>query len=187
MIYSIEPLTQFTITSASAILNGRNHDDGVRIVRAIVDAPPRTVFVFDCSYVAVMDYSYANEFVYAAICALGDCALSQKFFMVKSACNSVWENIDAALLAKSVACVITGQGANGRLDIAGALSPALRDTFRFMVDRDATTTADLPSNLSPSTRSNRLRDLESAGLIYLTATEFIKAGGRRFAYKVVGS
>ena len=44
---------------------------------------------------------------------------------------------------------------------------------------------DLPDTLSPSTKSNRLKELERRGLLYRVGEEIIDGGGRRFIYEPV--
>jgi len=73
----------------------------------------------------------------------------------------------------------------GNASVLGSLSPALLLTYNLAVARGQISAQDLPDTLSPSTKSNRLKELERRGLLYRVGEEIIDGGGRRFIYEPV--
>jgi len=73
----------------------------------------------------------------------------------------------------------------GQASVLGSLSPALLQTYNLAVARGQISAQDLPDTLSPSTKSNRLKELERRGLLYRVGEEVIDGGGRRFIYEPV--
>ncbi len=166
-----------------AVLGGRDHTMAQRLVAEVDRLPRRSLLALDCTHAQFMDFSYADEVISAAVAALNDSSVTEKFVVLRAASAPVAESIEVALNRRGLACVHVTP--DGDVHILGALSPALRETFQQALHLQQISAQDLPGDLSPSTKSNRLRDLESKGLLYRVGIENVDGGGRRFLYEVV--
>ncbi len=176
-------LFEKVIALDGAVLGGRDHTMAQRLVAEVDRLPRRSLLALDCTNAQFMDFSYADEVISAAVAALNDSSITEKFVVLRTASVPVAESIEVALNRRGLACVhVTPEG---DVHILGALSPALRETFQQALQLQQISAQDLPGDLSPSTKSNRLRDLESKGLLYRVGIENVDGGGRRFLYEVV--
>jgi predicted transcriptional regulator len=103
--------------------------------------------------------------------------------VVRSPSESVAESIKAAVTMHGLTCVRVDK--KGVPTVLGGLSPALLQTYNLAVARGQISALDLPDSLSPSTKSNRLKELERRGLLYRVGEEIIEGGGRRYIYEPV--
>ena len=176
-------LYEKVIVLDSAVLGGRDRSMAERLLDEIFKLPRRSLLVLECAKTMFMDFSWADEVVVAIVEAAQDSNITERFVVLRTASPSVAERVDVALNRRGLACVhVTGRG---DLQILGALSPVLRETFVQALALKQISAQDLPGDLSPSTKSNRLRDLESKGLVYRVGIENVDGGGRRFLYEVV--
>ncbi len=167
----------------SAVLGGRDRSMAERLLDEIYKLPRRSLLVLECAKALFMDFSWADEVVATIVAAAQDSGTNERFVVIRGASSSVAESVDVALNRRGLACVHVNQ--RGDLQILGALSPVLRETFMQALELRQISAQDLPGDLSPSTKSNRLRDLESKGLLYRVGIENVDGGGRRFLYEVV--
>ena len=176
-------LYEKVITLDNAILGGRDRNMAKRLLDEISRLPRRSLLVLECAKTMFMDFSWADEVVVSLVEAAQDSTKIERFVVIRNAAPSVVESVDVALNRRGLACVHVSS--RGELQILGALSPVLRETFMQALELRQISAQDLPGDLSPSTKSNRLRDLESKGLLYRVGIENVDGGGRRFLYEVV--
>ncbi len=144
--------------------------------------PANSMLVLDLGQVQFMDYSWADEVVTNLLKATQR-AKTPRYVVVRRPSHSVSESIAAAVSLHGLTCVqVDGQG---NASVLGSLSPALLLTYNLAVARGQISAQDLPDTLSPSTKSNRLKELERRGLLYRVGEEIIDGGGRRFIYEPV--
>jgi predicted transcriptional regulator len=153
-----------------------------RLVARLKDMPTNSLMVLDCAQVQFMDYSWADEVVASLVDAAHNSA-GQLFVVVRSPSESVAESIKAAVTMHGLTCVKVDR--QGMPTVLGGLSPALLQTYNLAVARGQISALDLPDSLSPSTKSNRLKELERRGLLYRVGEEIIEGGGRRYIYEPV--
>lgn len=164
------------------ILGGRDRQTHQALRQRLQALPAPAILVLDCSEVQFMDFSWADEVIANLVEAtqVGD---GQRFVVVHAPTDSVAESIEAAINARGLTCVqVDGRGVP---KVLGNLSPALLQTYQLAVTKRQISALDLPENLSPSTKSNRLKELERRGLLYRVGEEIIEGGGRRFIYEPV--
>jgi predicted transcriptional regulator len=152
------------------------------LVARLKDLPAYSLLVLDCAQVQFMDYSWADEVV-ASLVDVAHTSEGQLFVVVRGPSQSVAESIKAAVTMHGLTCVRVDQ--EGVPTVLGGLSPALLQTYNLAVTRGQISALDLPDSLSPSTKSNRLKELERRGLLYRVGEEIIEGGGRRFIYEPV--
>ena len=175
-------LYEKVIALDSAILGGRDRSMAERLLDEIYKLPRRSLLVLQCAKTMFMDFSWADEVVASLVEAAQDSSDTERFVVIRDASSSVAESVDVALNRRGLACVHASK--SGELQILGALSPVLRETFVQALELRQISAQDLPGDLSPSTKSNRLRDLEGKGLLYRVGIENVDGGGRRFLYEV---
>jgi predicted transcriptional regulator len=164
------------------VLGGRDRKAKEALLSRLHSMPANSLLVLDCAQVQFMDYSWADE-VIAALLEATQKPDSQRFVVVRMPTGSVAESIEAAVSLHGLTCVKVD--AKGTPSVMGGLSPALLQTFNLAVARKQISAQDLPESLSPSTKSNRLKELERRGLLYRVGEEIIEGGGRRFIYEPV--
>lgn len=165
------------------VLGGRDRLMAERLLDEVGRLPRRSLLVLECSRIAFMDFSWADEVVASLVEAIQNSEIQERFVVIRSAADSVIESLDVALSRRGLACVHVNRDHD--MHILGTLSPVLRETFVQALSLRQISAQDLPGDLSPSTKSNRLRDLESKGLLYRVGIENVDGGGRRFLYEVV--
>ncbi|MDW8316309.1 MAG: hypothetical protein RMN53_00520 [Anaerolineae bacterium] len=164
------------------VLGGRDRQVREALLQRLAALPAPGVLVLDCSEVQFMDFSWADE-VIANLVEASQTGSSQRFIVVRAPNESVAESIEAAVSARGMTCVqVDGRGVP---KVLGNLSPALLQTYHLAVSKQQISALDLPDNLSPSTKSNRLKELERRGLLYRVGEEIIEGGGRRYIYEPV--
>lgn len=176
------PLHEERVELPGPVLGGRDPEMKERLVARLKEMPTNSLLVLDCARVQFMDYSWADEVV-ASVVDLAHNSEGQLFVVVRSPTESVAESIKAAVTMHGLTCVRVD--ARGVPAVLGSLSPALLQTYNMAVARGQISALDLPDNLSPSTKSNRLKELERRGLLYRVGEEIIEGGGRRFIYEPV--
>lgn len=166
----------------SAILGGRDSQLKEELLARLKTLPGNSLLVLDCGQVQFMDYSWADEVV-ASLLKASRKSKTPRFVVVRRPSQSVSESIAAAVSLHGLTCVQVD--AEGKATVLGSLSPALLQTYNLAVARGQISAQDLPDTLSPSTKSNRLKELERRGLLYRVGEEVIDGGGRRFIYEPV--
>ncbi len=176
------PLQQERIELPGPVLGGRDREAKAMLLARLQNTPANSLLVLDCANVQFMDYSWADEVV-ATLIETSQKPEAQRFIVVRAPSESVAESIEAAVAIHGLTCVkVDG---NGVPSVMGNLSPALLQTYQMAVARGQISAQDLPESLSPSTKSNRLKELERRGLLYRVGEEIIEGGGRRFIYEPV--
>ena len=176
------PLHEEPIELSGPILGGRDSQAKDELLSKLKMLPANSALVLDFSTVQFMDYSWADEVV-AALLKASQRAKAPKFVVVRQPSASVRESITAAVSLHGLTCVEVDR--QGNATVLGSLSPALLQTYSLAVQRGQISAQDLPDSLSPSTKSNRLKELERRGLLYRVGEEIIDGGGRRFIYEPV--
>ncbi len=176
------PLLEEHVELPGPVLGGRDPQMKEHLVARLKDLPANSLLVLDCAHVQFMDYSWADEVV-ASLVDVAHTSEGQLFVVVRGPSESVAESIKAAVTMHGLTCVRVDQ--NGVPTVLGGLSPALLQTYNLAVARGQISALDLPDSLSPSTKSNRLKELERRGLLYRVGEEIIEGGGRRFIYEPV--
>ncbi|MER2600213.1 MAG: hypothetical protein ABTQ73_11900 [Caldilineales bacterium] len=164
------------------ILGGRDSTRKDALLTRFKAMPPNSLLVLGMEQVQFMDFSWADEVVTTLLRA-SQRAKSPRFVVISQPSTSVSESIDAAVQRHGLTCVQVD--AQGTATVLGGLSPALMQTYSLAVQRGQISAQDLPDSLSPSTKSNRLKELERRGLLYRVGEEIIDGGGRRFIYAPV--
>lgn len=164
------------------ILGGRDSQTKDALLTRLKSLPANSLLVLDFGEVQFMDYSWADEVV-ASLLKAARRAKVPRFVVVRNPNQSVGESIAAAVSLHGLTCVQVDVG--GQAKVLGGLSPALLQTYNLAVTRGQISAQDLPDTLSPSTKSNRLKELERRGLLYRVGEEVIDGGGRRFIYEPV--
>lgn len=176
------PLHEERIELPGPVLGGRDRQAKEHLLARIQTMPANSLLVLDCAQVRFMDYSWADE-VIAGLLEVSQKPDAQRFVVVRMPSDSVAESIAAAVAMHGLTCVkVDGSGVPS---VMGSLSPALLQTYQMAVARGQISAQDLPESLSPSTKSNRLKELERRGLLYRVGEEIIEGGGRRFIYEPV--
>ena len=170
------------IALTGPILGGRDSQTKDTLLARFKALPANSLLVLDFSQVQFMDYSWADEVV-ANLLKASRRAKTPRFVVVRRPNQSVSESITAAVSLHGLTCVQVDTG--GQATVLGSLSPALLQTYNLAVARGQISAQDLPDTLSPSTKSNRLKELERRGLLYRVGEEVIDGGGRRFIYEPV--
>lgn len=176
------PLHEERIELPGPVLGGRDHAMKTELLTRLHNMPVNSLLVLDCAQVQFMDYSWADEVV-ANLLEATRAADTQRFLVVRGPSASVAESIEAAVALHGLTCVKVDRA--GTPTVLGSLSPALLQTYNLAVARGQISAQDLPDSLSPSTKSNRLKELERRGLLYRVGEEIIEGGGRRFIYEPV--
>ncbi|MEA3335641.1 MAG: hypothetical protein U9R25_06990 [Chloroflexota bacterium] len=176
------PLQEIQVELVGPILGGRDSETKDSLLAKLTALPANSLLVLDCNNVQFMDYSWADEVV-AGLLEASRKARSPRFVVVRSPTESVRESIAAAVSIHGLTCVQVDGG--GTPTVLGNLSPALLKTYNLAVVRGQISAQDLPDSLSPSTKSNRLKELERRRLLYRVGEEVIDGGGRRFIYEPV--
>lgn len=176
------PLHEERVELAGPILGGRDSAAKRDLMARLERLPANSLLVLDLSHIEFMDYSWADEVV-ASLLEASRQAKAPRFIVVRQPSRSVSESIAAAVSLHGLTCVQVDVA--GKPEVLGGLSPALLQTYQLAVDRGQISAQDLPDSLSPSTKSNRLKELERRGLLYRVGEEIIDGGGRRFIYEPV--
>lgn len=176
------PLHEEHYELTGPILGGRDSQTKDALLTKLKALPANSLLVLDLGQVQFMDYSWADEVV-ASLLRAATRAKSPRFVAVHQPSPSVSESIAAAVALHGLTCVQVD--AQGSATVLGSLSPALLSTYSMAVARGQISAQDLPDSLSPSTKSNRLKELERRGLLYRIGEEVIDGGGRRFIYEPV--
>lgn len=164
------------------ILGGRDSQMKEELLARFRTLPANSLLALDCGHVQFMDYSWADE-VIANLLKASRRAKTPRFVVVRRPNQSVSESIAAAVSLHGLTCVQVD--AQGQVTVLGSLSPALLQTYNLAVARGQISAQDLSDTLSPSTKSNRLKELERRGLLYRIGEEVIDGGGRRYIYEPV--
>ena len=94
------------------------------------------------------------------------------------------DDIVAALKERECVCVL--ETAPGRYRILGDISPEMRDTYEFAVQRGRITARDFieqkDPRLSIAASSNRLARMRDLGLLVSIESETVASGGRQNIY-----
>ena len=176
------PLHEEQVQLPGPILGGRDSHTKEELLTRLKTLPANSMLVLDLGEVQFMDYSWADEVV-AGLLKASQKAKTPRFVVVRQPSHSVSESIAAAVSLHGLTCVQVDDA--GKASVLGSLSPALLLTYNLAVDRGQISAQDLPDTLSPSTKSNRLKELERRGLLYRVGEEIIDGGGRRFIYEPV--
>lgn len=176
------PLHEERVELPGPVLGGRDHQVKVELLTRLSSMPVNSLLVLDCTRVQFMDYSWADEVVAGLLEAVHE-SEAQRFVVVRGPSDSVAESIEAAVSLHGLTCVKVDS--KGMPTVLGGLSPALLQTYNLAVTHGQISAQDLPDSLSPSTKSNRLKELERRGLLYRIGEEIIEGGGRRFIYEPV--
>lgn len=176
------PLHEEQVELTGPILGGRDSQTKDQLLAQLKALPANSVLVLDLGQVQFMDYSWADE-VIASLLRASQRAKAPRFVVVRQPSQSVSESIAAAVSLHGLTCVQVDEKGSAR--VLGSLSPALLLTYNLAVARGQISAQDLPDTLSPSTKSNRLKELERRGLLYRVGEEIIDGGGRRFIYEPV--
>jgi anti-anti-sigma regulatory factor len=175
-------LHEETVELAGSILGGRDAATRDELLNRFKAMPPNSLLVLNLENVQFMDYSWADEII-ASLLKASRKAKAPRFVVVRQPSQSVSESIAAAVAIHGLTCVQVDS--KGKATVLGNLSPSLRQTYEQAVVRGQISAQDLPDTLSPSTKSNRLKELERRGLLYRIGEEVIDGGGRRFVYEPV--
>lgn len=176
------PLHEEQIALSGPILGGRDSQAKQELLDRLAALPANSLLVLDLSAVEFMDYSWADEVV-ASLLEASRQAESPRFVVVRRPNPHVSESISAAVSLHGLTCVQVDN--EGKPGVLGSLSPALLQTYNLAVTHGQISAQDLPDSLSPSTKSNRLKELERRGLLYRVGEEVIDGGGRRYIYEAV--
>jgi len=176
------PLQEEHIELSGPILGGRDSQVKDDLLGKLAALPANSLLVLDCGQVQFMDFSWADE-VIASLLEATHSSNQPRFVVVRQPSASVSESIAAAVSLHGLSCVQVDSDGNPL--ILGGLSPALLKTYEMAVSQGQISAQDLPENLSPSTKSNRLKELERRGLLYRVGEEIIDGGGRRYIYEPV--
>lgn len=176
------PLHKEQIQLSGPILGGRDHQVKEELLAHLTALPPNSLMILDLSQVEFMDFSWADEVV-AGLLQASRRIKPRRFVVVQQPNASVSESIAAAVSLHGLTCVRLDP--EGNVTVLGNLSPALLRTYELAVTRGKISAQDLPDTLSPSTKSNRLKELERRGLLFRVGEEIIDGGGRRFIYEPV--
>ena len=176
------PLHEEHVALPGTILGGRDVTTREELLSRFRAMPANSLLVLDLETVQFMDYSWADEIIGNLLRASLK-AKVPRFVVVREPNTSVSESIAAAVSIHGLTCVMVDAG--GKATVLGNLSPSLRQTYETAVARGQISAQDLPDALSPSTKSNRLKELERRGLLYRVGEEVIDGGGRRFIYEPV--
>ncbi len=176
------PLHEEPVELSGPILGGRDSQVKDELLNRLKSLPANSMLVLDLGQVQFMDYSWADEVV-ASLLKASHRAKTPRFVVVRQPTHSVSESIAAAVSLHGLTCVQVDS--EGSATVLGNLSPALLLTYNMAVARGQISAQDLPDSLSPSTKSNRLKELERRGLLYRVGEEIIDGGGRRFIYEPV--
>lgn len=176
------PLHEEQVELSGPILGGRDSQAKDSLLVKLKAMPANSMLVLDLGDIQFMDYSWADEVV-ANLLKASQRAKTPKFVLVRRPSQSVSESIAAAVSLHGLTCVQVDE--QGNASVLGSLSPALLLTYNLAVTRGQISAQDLPDSLSPSTKSNRLKELERRGLLYRVGEEVIDGGGRRFIYEPV--
>jgi anti-anti-sigma regulatory factor len=176
------PLHEEQVALSGPILGGRDNQTKDELLTRLKALPANSMLVLDLDQVQFMDYSWADEVV-ANLLKASQRAKTPRFVVVRRPSHSVSESIAAAVSLHGLTCVQVDS--QGNVSVLGSLSPALLLTYNLAVARGQISAQDLPDTLSPSTKSNRLKELERRGLLYRVGEEIIDGGGRRFIYEPV--
>lgn len=176
------PLNEERVALAGPILGGRDSGARDQLLSQLEALPANSLLVLDCSQVEFMDYSWADEVIASLLEAAREARVPH-FVVVRHPRPSVSESIAAAVSLHGLTCVQVDP--EGRPRVLGGLSPTLLQTYELAVRRGQISAQDLPDSLSPSTKSNRLKELERRGLLFRVGEEIIDGGGRRFIYEPV--
>ncbi len=170
------------VTPPGSILGGRDATTREDLLSRFRAMPANSLLVLDLENVQFMDYSWADEII-ANLLKASRRAKAPRFVVVRQPSASVSESIEAAVSLHGLTCVKVDSA--GKASVLGNLSPSLRQTYDMAVARGQISAQDLPDTLSPSTKSNRLKELERRGLLFRVGEEVIDGGGRRFIYEPV--
>ncbi|MFN2166551.1 MAG: hypothetical protein ACK2U9_09860 [Anaerolineae bacterium] len=176
------PLHEEHVELAGPILGGRDSSLKDDLLLKLRSLPANSLLVLDCDQVEFMDYSWADEVV-ASLLEASRSGKTARFVVVRRPAPHVSESIAAAVSLHGLTCVQVDQ--EGKPTVVGSLSPALTETYNLAVSKGKISAQDLPDSLSPSTKSNRLKELERRGLLFRVGEEVIDGGGRRFIYEPV--
>ncbi|HRX01725.1 MAG: hypothetical protein KDI07_00445 [Anaerolineae bacterium] len=176
------PLHEEHVALPETILGGRDATTREELLSRFRAMPANSLLVLDLETVQFMDYSWADEII-ASLLKASRKAKAPRFVVVRQPSISVSESIEAAVSLHGLTCVKVDS--EGKASVLGNLSPSLRQTYDMAVARGQISAQDLPDALSPSTKSNRLKELERRGLLYRVGEEVIDGGGRRFIYEPV--
>lgn len=176
------PLHEEHVDLSGPILGGRDASAKRELLARLEALPPNGLLVLNCNQVQFMDYSWADEVVVSLLEASRE-SKTPRFIVVRRPNTSVRDSLVAAVTMHGLTCVQVSS--DGAPTVLGGLSPALLETYHLAVTRGQISAQDLPDLLSPSTKSNRLKELERRGLLYRVGEEIIDGGGRRFIYEPV--
>lgn len=176
------PLNEVQVELTGPILGGRDQEAKQNLLAKLEALPGNSLLVLDCASIRFMDYSWADEVV-ASLLEASRSAQTPRFVVIRQPSDSVSESISAAVSLHGLTCVQVDS--QGNATVLGSLSPALLQTYNLAVSKGQISAQDLPENLSPSTKSNRLKELERRGLLYRVGEEVIDGGGRRYIYEPV--
>jgi len=166
---SSDTQTTWAVPTAYSTTGGRDRGRELRsaIVTEMQACPPDGVLLIDFAAVQTLDFSAADEVVGGLVGRVLSGDLGTRRFVLTGLGESARESIEAVLKLRKRHCLEVG--ADGRVQVLGAISSAHEETLEFVAERGEVAVADVAERFWPepnmTAATNRLNTLAGLGLV----------------------